>query len=53
MWSVNCDVQKTVLKKKGTIKVNVNDIFASRRFRGVAEFNNIYLSVITAGRTGQ
>ncbi|WP_346318481.1 outer membrane beta-barrel protein [Chitinophaga sp. YIM B06452] len=45
MWSVNCGVQKTVLKKKGTIKVNVNDIFASQRFRGVAEFNNIYLSV--------
>ncbi|RPD41403.1 outer membrane beta-barrel family protein [Chitinophaga barathri] len=45
MWSVNCGVQKSILKKKGTIKVNVNDIFASQRFRGVAEFNNIYLSV--------
>lgn len=45
MWSVNCGVQKTVFNKKGTIKVNLNDIFASQRFRGVADFNNIYLSV--------
>lgn len=45
MWSVNFGVQKSILKKKGTLKVNVNDIFASQRFRGVAEFNNIYLNV--------
>ncbi|WP_168208791.1 outer membrane beta-barrel protein [Chitinophaga sp. XS-30] len=45
MWSANIGIQKTVLKKKGTLKVNVNDIFASARFQGVAEYNDIYLSV--------
>lgn len=45
MWSMNFGVQKSILKKKGTIKVNVNDIFASARFQGVAEYNDIYLSV--------
>lgn len=45
MWSANIGIQKTVLKKKGTVKLNVNDIFASARFQGVADYNNIYLMV--------
>lgn len=45
MWAANVGVQKTVMKKKGTVKVSVNDIFASARFRGTADFNNIYLDV--------
>ncbi len=45
MWAANAGVQKTVLKKKGTVKVSVNDIFASARFQGTADFNNVYLQV--------
>ncbi|ASZ14121.1 TonB-dependent receptor [Chitinophaga pendula] len=45
MWSANIGVQKTVLQKKGTIKVNLNDIFASNRFRATAEYNDVYLRV--------
>lgn len=45
MWAVNAGIQKTVLQKKGTLKLNVNDIFASNRFRGVANYNNVYLNV--------
>ncbi|MGX5819776.1 TonB-dependent receptor domain-containing protein [Chitinophaga lutea] len=45
MWMVNAGVQKSVLKKKGTLKVNVNDIFANTRFRGTAEYGNVYLYV--------
>ncbi|WP_126248693.1 TonB-dependent receptor domain-containing protein [Chitinophaga rhizosphaerae] len=45
MWAANAGVQKTVMNKKGTLKVSVNDIFASARFRGTADFNNVYLDV--------
>lgn len=45
MWAANAGVQKTVLQKKGTLKVSVNDLFASARFRGTADFNGVYLDV--------
>ncbi|WP_109698651.1 outer membrane beta-barrel protein [Chitinophaga deserti] len=45
MWAANAGIQKTMMKKKGTLKVSVNDIFASARFRGTADFNNVYLQV--------
>lgn len=45
MWAMNAGVQKQIFKKKGTIKVNVNDIFASNRFKGGTEYGDIYLYV--------
>ncbi|WP_298709516.1 TonB-dependent receptor [Chitinophaga sp.] len=45
MWAANAGVQKTVMQKKGTVKVSVNDLFASARFRGTADFNGVYLDV--------
>nr|WP_282456163.1 outer membrane beta-barrel protein [Chitinophaga sedimenti] len=33
------------MKKKATLKFNVTDIFASNRFRGFAEYGNVYLRV--------
>jgi outer membrane receptor protein involved in Fe transport len=45
MWAVSAGIQKTVLEKKGTLKLNVNDIFASNRFRGIASYDNVYLNV--------
>ncbi len=45
MWGVSAGAQKQILKKKGTIKVNVNDIFASNRFRGQAEYGDVFLYV--------
>lgn len=43
--AVNMGIQKSILQKKGNIKINVSDVFASNRFRGVAEYNNVYLKV--------
>lgn len=43
--AVNVGIQKAILQKKGSVKINVSDVFASNRFRGVAEYNNVYLSV--------
>ena len=42
---INLGVQKTVLDKKGTLRLNVNDIFWTNRFNGVAEFSDISLRV--------
>jgi hypothetical protein len=39
MYALDLGVQKTVLKKKGTLKLNVTDVFNTQRFRG--EFENL------------
>ena len=43
--AVNMGVQKDIFQKKGSLKINVGDVFASNRFRGTAEYNNVYLKV--------
>lgn len=43
--AVNMGIQKSILQKKGNIKINVSDVFASNRFRGTADYNNVYLRV--------
>lgn len=43
--AVNVGISKNILDKKGSIKINVSDVFASNRFRGLAEYNNVYLQV--------
>lgn len=45
MGAINAGIQKTVLQKKGTIRVNVNDIFAMSKFRGTTQFQDIDLTV--------
>ncbi|UYQ94080.1 TonB-dependent receptor [Chitinophaga horti] len=38
-------IQKEIMKKKATLKLNVQDIFATNRFRGTADYGNVYLRV--------
>jgi hypothetical protein len=41
MGMVNAGLQKNILNKKGTIRLNVNDIFWTNRFRGRAVYKDI------------
>lgn len=45
MWGAWGGIQKEIMKKKATLKFNIYDIFASNRFRGVADYQNVYLNV--------
>ncbi|WAC09611.1 outer membrane beta-barrel protein [Dyadobacter pollutisoli] len=45
MGMLNAGLQKTILNKKGTIRLNVNDIFWTNRFRGKAIYKDIDFSV--------
>ncbi len=40
MYAFNLGFQKTVLKKKGTIRLNVNDVFNTQRFGGTYSVTN-------------
>jgi FlaG/FlaF family flagellin (archaellin) len=45
MGMLNAGLQKTILNKKGTLRLNVNDIFWTNRFRGKAIYKDIDFSV--------
>ncbi|KAA6433978.1 TonB-dependent receptor [Dyadobacter flavalbus] len=45
MGMLNAGLQKNILNKKGTIRLNVNDIFWTNRFRGKAVYKDIDFSV--------
>jgi len=45
MGMVNAGLQKNILKKKATIRFNVNDIFWTNRFRGQAIYKDIDFKV--------
>lgn len=45
MGMVNVGLQKSIWKKKGTIRLNVNDLFWTNRFRGRAQYKDIDFSV--------
>ncbi|NIJ53280.1 outer membrane beta-barrel protein [Dyadobacter arcticus] len=45
MGMVNAGLQKTILNRKGTLRLNVNDIFWTNRFRGTAMYKDIDFSV--------
>jgi hypothetical protein len=45
MGMVNAGLQKNIMNKKGTIRLNVNDIFWTNRFRGKAIYKDIDFSV--------
>ena len=44
-YAVNIGIQKTVLDKKGTIKLNANDLFLTSFFNGSIDYENIDLDV--------
>ena len=41
MWRLDAGVQKLILKKKGTLKFSVRDIFNSQYFRGYINYQDI------------
>jgi iron complex outermembrane receptor protein len=45
MGAVNSGVSKQVLKKQGTIKVGVDDIFNTRQFNGVVKYSDVNVLV--------
>lgn len=45
MGMINAGIQKTVFNKKGTFRLNVNDIFAMNSFKGETKFQDIDLTV--------
>ncbi|MGX5820559.1 TonB-dependent receptor domain-containing protein [Chitinophaga lutea] len=47
MYAVNAGVQKQVLNKKGTIRLNVNDLFRTQHFSGDYEVGGRYTSLNT------
>lgn len=51
-FGVDAGVQKSVLKKKATLKFNVNDVFNDgNRFRGTAKYNNVDITVYNVWQT--
>ncbi|MCW3119675.1 MAG: TonB-denpendent receptor [Chitinophagaceae bacterium] len=41
MGAVNSGISKQVLKKKGTLKLNVSDIFYTQKFSGYAKYSDV------------
>ena len=41
MWRLDAGLQKEVLKKKGTLKLGIRDIFASQNFTGRVNYQDI------------
>ncbi|MEP6951025.1 MAG: outer membrane beta-barrel protein [Ginsengibacter sp.] len=41
LWRLDAGLQKEVLKKKGTVKLGIRDIFASQNFTGSVQYQDI------------
>jgi hypothetical protein len=41
MWAVNSAISKQVIKKKGTIKAGIRDIFWTQQFSGLAKYSDV------------
>ncbi|WP_345267613.1 TonB-dependent receptor domain-containing protein [Nibrella viscosa] len=51
IYAVNMGVQKSFWDKKANLRVNVNDIFFTQKFRGVIDYSNLNLRFISTGET--
>jgi hypothetical protein len=45
IYAVNAGVSKSLLKGKGTFRLNVNDIFATARWRGETNFGGVNMKI--------
>lgn len=45
MYAVNAGISKSLLKNKATLRVNVNDIFATARWRGETNFGGVNMRI--------
>jgi hypothetical protein len=53
MYALDLGVQKQILKKKGTIKVSMSDVFNNQRFRGTFDNAGFYTSVMSKWESQQ
>ncbi|MCW3466850.1 TonB-dependent receptor domain-containing protein [Chitinophaga nivalis] len=44
-YNMNAGIQKTILKKAGTIKLSVNNILRNEFYRGAAEYTNMHMNI--------
>lgn len=44
LGSINCGVQKNILKEKATLKCSITDIFNTQRWQQTAQTQNLYLT---------
>ncbi|GAA4465950.1 outer membrane beta-barrel family protein [Nibrella saemangeumensis] len=51
IYAVNMGVQKSFWDKKANLRVNVNDIFFTQKFRGVIDYGNLNLRFLSTGET--
>lgn len=49
MWQVSSGVQKEILKKKGTLKLSIRDIFNSQHFSGYVKYQDIDAKISEKG----
>ncbi|MBI1227289.1 MAG: TonB-dependent receptor [Bacteroidetes bacterium] len=45
MWAIDAGISKKLLKGKATLKLSVNDIFYTQKWRGVSNFGQLYMTV--------
>ena len=45
MYAVNSGVSKQILKKKGTVKLSVRDIFYTAQFSGYAKYGDVDVTI--------
>ncbi len=45
MWAVNSAISKQILKKKGTVKLGVRDIFFTQQFSGYARYADVDVDI--------
>ncbi|MEP7079347.1 MAG: TonB-dependent receptor [Ginsengibacter sp.] len=45
MWRIDAGIAKQVLKKKGSLKLSVRDIFLSQQFSGAVKYQDIDLNI--------
>lgn len=51
IYAVNMGVQKSFWEKKANLRINVNDIFYTQKFRGVIDYSNLNLRFLSTGET--
>jgi hypothetical protein len=45
MWRLDAGLQKQILKNKGSLKLNIRDIFASQKFSGYVKYQAIDINI--------
>ncbi len=46
MGAVNMGISKQVMKNKGTVRLNVRDVFFTQQFRGYSKYQNVDVTIV-------